>query len=311
MTNEERNPHLSLKIGHLSFGGFVANQHRIKQDICEIGRRLYNKGFAAANDGNITVRISDNEVLCTPTMHSKGFLKPEDICLIDMTGKQLAGIKKRSSEALLHLEIYKERPDVKSVVHCHPPHATAFAIAREPIPQCVLPEVEVFLGDVPITKYETPGGKQFAETVLPFVKKTNVIILANHGTVSYGVDVEQAYWWTEILDAYCRMLMLARDLGKVNYFTEPKQRELLELKEKWGWSDPRNTPEYKDCDICANDIFRESWAGAGVERRAFEAPPAMRPGASTAPTSSNGATDTEALVQMITARVMEELAKAK
>ena len=187
----------------------MANVHRIKQDICEIGRRIYNKGFAAANDGNITVRTGENEVLCTPTMHSKGFLKPEDICTIDMTGKQLAGIKKRSSEALLHLEIYKARADVKSVVHCHPPHATAFAIAHEPIPQCVLPEVEVFLGDVPITKYETPGGKQFAETVLPYVAKTNVIILANHGTVSYGTDVERAYWWTEILDSYCRILLLS------------------------------------------------------------------------------------------------------
>src|SRR5262245_61416800 len=281
----------------------MANQHKIKQDICEIGRRLYNKSFAAANDGNITVRVGENEVLCTPTMHSKGFLKPDDISLVDMTGKQLAGRKKRSSEALLHLEIYKQRADVKSVVHCHPPHATAFAIAREPIPQCVLPEVEVFLGDVPITTYETPGGQAFADTVLPFVAKTNVIILANHGTVSYGVDVEQAYWWTEILDAYCRMLMLARDLGKVHYFNEAKERELLDLKQKWGWSDPRNTPEYKDCDICVNDIFRESWAGSGVERRAFEAPPAMGPGAKAAPAGN----DTEALVQLITTRVMEEL----
>lgn len=289
----------------------MANVHRIKQDICEIGRRIYNKGFAAANDGNITVRTGDNEVLCTPTMHSKGFLKPEDICTIDMTGKQLAGIKKRSSEALLHLEIYKARPDVKSVVHCHPPHATAFAIAREPIPQCVLPEVEVFLGDVPITKYETPGGKQFAETVLPFVTKTNVIILANHGTVSYGTDVERAYWWTEILDAYCRMLMLARDLGRINYFNEPKERELLELKQKWGWSDPRNTKEYENCDICANDIFRESWQAAGVERKAFPAPPPMGPAAKAAPVAANGsAGDSERLVQMITQRVMEELAKS-
>lgn len=289
----------------------MANVHRIKQDICEIGRRIYNKGFAAANDGNITVRTGDNEVLCTPTMHSKGFLKPEDICTIDMTGKQLAGIKKRSSEALLHLEIYKARPDVKSVVHCHPPHATAFAIAREPIPQCVLPEVEVFLGDVPITKYETPGGKQFAETILPFVAKTNVIILANHGTVSYGTDVERAYWWTEILDAYCRMLMLARDLGKINYFSEQKERELLELKDKWGWSDPRNTKEYENCDICANDIFRESWASAGVERKAFPAPPPMGPAAKAAdPAAANrSAGDSEALVQMITQRVMEELAR--
>ena len=137
----------------------MINAHRIKQDICEIGRRIYNRGFAAANDGNITVRISDNEVLCTPTLHCKGFLTPEDISTLDMQGNQIAGRKKRSSEALLHLEIYKARAEIKSVVHCHPPHATAFAIAREAIPQCVLPEVEVFLGDVPITKYETPGGR--------------------------------------------------------------------------------------------------------------------------------------------------------
>src|SRR6478609_9689275 len=178
----------------------MSDVKQLKKDICEIGDRIYKRGFAAANDGNISVRLNENEVLCTPTMHCKGFLKPKDICLVDMEGNQLAGKKKRSSEALLHLEIYKARPDVKSVVHCHPPHATAFAIAREPIPQCVLPEVEVFLGDVPITKYETPGGKEFAETVLPFVAKTNVIILANHATVAYDVNVEQAYWWIEILD---------------------------------------------------------------------------------------------------------------
>ena len=249
--------------------------HKIKQDICEIGRRLYNKGFAAANDGNITVRISDNEILCTPTMQSKGFLKPEDIATIDMTGKQIAGAKPRSSEALLHLEIFKQRADVKSVVHCHPPHATAFAVAREPIPQCVLPEVEVFLGDVPITKYETPGGQAFADTILPFVSKTNIIILANHGTVSYGETVERAYWWTEILDAYCRILLLAKQLGRVNYLNEKEERELLTLKQKWGWADPRLTKEYEDCDICGNDVFRESWQSAGVARTAFAAPPSM------------------------------------
>ncbi len=151
-----------------------------------------------------------------------------------MTGKQISGRKKRSSEALLHLEIYKQRPDIKSVVHCHPPHATAFAIAREPIPQCVLPEVEVFLGDVPITRYETPGGQAFADTIIPFVDKCNVMILANHGTVSFGENVERAYWWTEILDAYCRMLMLSRQLGRVNYLNETESRELLALKDKWA-----------------------------------------------------------------------------
>lgn len=295
----------------------MINAHKIKQDICEIGRRLYAKGFAAANDGNITVRIGENEVLCTPTMHSKGFLKPDDISLVDMTGKQLSGNKKRSSEALLHLEIYKRRPDIKSVVHCHPPHATAFAVAREPIPQCVLPEVEVFLGDVPITKYETPGGQAFADTIVPFVDKCNVIILANHGTVSFGEDVEKAYWWTEILDAYCRILMLSRQLGKVNYLDGQQSRELLELKDKWGFADPRLTEEFKNCDICANDIFRDTWAQSGVERKAFEAPPAMpamqpaappaAPPAAAATSSAMGNIDEERLIKLITEQVMKQL----
>ena len=289
----------------------MLNVHKTKQDICEIGRRIYAKGFAAANDGNITVRISDTEVLCTPTMHSKGFLKPDDIATIDMQGKQIAGRKQRSSEALLHLEIYKQRPEIKSVVHCHPPHATAFAVAREPIPQCVLPEVEVFLGDVPITKYETPGGQQFADTIIPFVEKSNVIILANHGTVSYGEDVERAYWWTEILDAYCRILMLARGLGRINYFSEDKERELLALKQQWGWSDPRLTKEYEDCDICANDIFRDSWQDAGISRQAFDPPPPM--GLKAREVASSGGdsrpADKEALIQAITDRVVAELSR--
>ncbi len=286
----------------------MQNIHQIKQDMCDIGRRIYNRQFAAANDGNITVRVGENEVLCTPTLHCKGFLKPDDISLVDMNGKQLSGRKKRSSEALLHLEIYRQREDIKSVVHCHPPHATAFAIAREPIPQCILPEVEVFLGDVPITKYETPGGQSFADTIIPFVKKTNVMILANHGTVSYGETVEQAYWWTEILDSYCRMLMLARQLGHVAYLSEGKSRELLELKDKWGYKDPRNTEEFKNCDICANDIFRDSWADAGVERRAFEPPPAIK--TSPAPSSSAAASgiDEEQLVKLITNEVMRQMA---
>jgi L-fuculose-phosphate aldolase len=288
------------------------NLHQLKLEICDIGRRIYNKGFAAGNDGNISFRLSDREVLCTPTMISKGFMKPEDLCTVDMDGNQLSGRRKRTSEILLHLAIMQERPDVKSVVHCHPPHATAFAVAREPIPQCVLPEVEVFLGDVPITKYETPGGQVFADTVLPFVKRSNVIILANHGTVSFGETVERAYWWTEILDAYCRILMLARDLGHVHYFSEEKERELLELKTKWGYKDARLQPGMENCDICANDVFRDSWRESGVERRAFEPPPSMRPksAAKAAAPTVNGAPplDQEALIQAITQRVMAALA---
>jgi L-fuculose-phosphate aldolase len=282
------------------------NLHKLKQEICEIGRRLYAKGFAAANDGNISCRLNEKEVLCTPTMISKGFIKPEDLCIVDLDGNQLAGHRKRSSEILLHLTIMKERPDVRSVVHCHPPHATAFAVAREPIPQCVLPEVEVFLGDVPLTRYETPGSQKFADTVLPFVKKTNIMILTNHGTVSFGETLERAYWWTEILDAYCRILMLARGLGKINYFSEGEARDLLNLKQKWGFTDARLEKGMENCDICANDIFRESWQATGVARRAFDAPPPMR--AKAAAAAADG--DQEVLIRAITDRVMEALSKA-
>ena len=287
------------------------NLHKIKQQICEIGDRLYKKGFAAANDGNISYRISEREVVCTPTMISKGFMKPEDLCVVDMEGNQIAGRRKRTSEIMLHLAIMKSRPEIKSVVHCHPPHATAFGIAREPVPQCVLPEVEIFLGDVPITKYAIPGGKDFADTILPFVAKTNVIILANHGTVSFGETVEKAYWWTEVLDAYCRMLMLARGLGRVNYFTEPEAQGLLDLKGQWGYKDPR--AEMKNCDICANDVFRNSWKDSGVAPQAFTPPRPSKADAAAsngqAPPPAAANLDMEALIQAITDRVLESLGK--
>ena len=288
------------------------NVHQLKKDICEIGQRVYNKGFAAANDGNITIRISDNEVLCTPTMICKGFMKPDDICSVDMEGNQLSGRRKRTSEVLLHLAIMKERPDVKSCVHCHPPHATAFAVAREPIPQCVLPEVEVFLGDVPITKYETPGGQKFADTVLPFVKQSNVIILANHGTVSFGESLERAYWWTEILDAYCRILMLSKQLGRVTFFTPEQTRELLDLKQKWGFSDARLEPAWR----IATSARTTSSATVGrpavsSAARSSAPPPATTRRRQRKPVDQRCpvANDQDALIQAITDRVLAALSK--
>ena len=274
----------------------MINLHKIRQEICEIGDRLYKKGFGAANDGNISYRAGENEVVCTPTGISKGFMKPDDLCMVDMEGKQTAGRRKATSEIKLHLAIMKERADVKSVVHCHPPHATAFGIAREPIPQCVLPEVEIFLGDVPIAKYDLPGSQNFANTILPFVHKSSVIILANHGTVSFGETVEKAYWATEILDAYCRMLILAKSLGRVNYFTESEAGRAPGPEDPVGLKDPR--AEIQNCELCANDVFRESWKESGVERCAFQ-PPVYHPDR-----QANPAADQETLIQAITDRVM-------
>ena len=285
------------------------HDRKLKELICEIGRRVYNKGFAAANDGNISIRVGENEVLCTPTMICKGFMTPEDICAVDLDGNQIAGKRKRTSEVLLHLAIMKHRPDVKAVVHCHPPHATAFAVAGEAIPQCILPEVEVFMGEVPIAPYVTPGGQEFANTVLPFLEATNTIILKNHGTVSFGKDLVDAYWKTEILDAYCRILMLARDLGKVDYFTESETRGLLELKKKLGFDDPRFHIE--DCDLCGNSAFRDGYKEGPPQQKAFEAAPTY-PGYLESPTSSSGTSgvNREQLVQTITDQVMASLASA-
>ena len=283
----------------------TAEAKDIKAWICEIGRRVYNKGFAAANDGNISYRIGENEVLCSPTMICKGFMTPDDVCMVDLDGKQLAGKKKRTSEVLLHLTIMKERPDVRAVVHCHPPHATAFAVTREPIPQCVLPEIEVFMGEVPLAPYETPGGQQFADTVKPFLKATNTIILTNHGTVSFGKTLEEAYWKTEILDAYCRILILSKQLGGVTYLNERESRELLDLKKKLGFDDPRFHLE--NCDLCGNTAFREGYQEAGVpapQSAAFETPPSypgyLKPSASTG-------SDPEALIRAITDQVLAAL----
>jgi L-fuculose-phosphate aldolase len=300
------------------------NDRKLKELICEIGRRVYNKGFAAANDGNISIRVGENEVLCSPTMICKGFMTPDDICAVDMKGNQIAGKRKRTSEVLLHLEIMRNRPDVKAVVHCHPPHATAFAVAREPIPQCILPEIEVFMGEVPIAPYETPGGQKFAETVTPFVKNgVNTIILTNHGTVTFGAHLEEAYWKTEILDAYCRILLLAKQLGNVTYLNERESVELLDLKKKLGFDDPRFHVE--DCDLCGNSAFRDGYKERALQPKAFEAPPnyagylarqKISNGSKLGETAAaeemglrNGssATDNEALVKAITEQVLAAL----
>ena len=277
------------------------NNPQVKEQICEIGRRVYSKGFAAANDGNISCRVGENEVICSPTMICKGFMTPDDLCMVDLDGNQLAGTKKRTSEILLHLTIMKHRPDVKAVVHCHPPHATAFAVSGEPIPQCVLPEVEVFMGEIPIAPYETPGGQKFADTVVPFLKGTNTIILKSHGTVSFGKDLQDAFWKTEILDAYCRILILAKQLGNVDFFSEQQTRELLDLKQKLGFDDPRFQAE--DCDLCGNSAFREGYCEDKPQPKAFAEPPKY-PGYLQAPSDSANGPDQEALVQTITEQVM-------
>ena len=207
----------------------------IKKEICSAGRKLWMRQFVDGNGGNISYRIGPNAVLCTPTKVSKYDLTPKDICMTDLNGVQIAGTAKCTSEVLLHLEIYKSVPQAKSVLHCHPPHATAYAIIGQVPPTQILPEFEVFVGGVAIAPYDTPGTQAFAETVLPYAKEHNTILLANHGMVCWADTPTYAEWLAEILESYCWTLRIASQLGApLTKIPEEKAQALLEIRRKMG-----------------------------------------------------------------------------
>jgi len=223
----------------------------VKKEICAVGRKLWMRQFVDGNGGNISYRIGPNEVICTPTLVSKYDLTPEDLSMVDLEGNQIAGSKARTSEILLHLEIYKAVPEAKSCVHCHPPHATAYAITGKVPPNLVIPEFEVFIGKVAISPYETPGTAEFAQTVLPFVKTHNTVLLANHGIICWADSVTHAEWFAEVLETYCWTLMLASQLGApISYISEQKGSDLLAIKKKLGLPDIRfDTSRMKECQL--------------------------------------------------------------
>jgi L-fuculose-phosphate aldolase len=255
------------------------SEWKIKEQMCDIGRRIWLKGFCAGNEGNHSYRLSEDRVLCTPTGISKGNLKPEDICTVDMEGKQVSGKRKRTSEILLHLAIYKARPDVKAVVHSHPPHATAFAIANVELPTCIHPEAEVFLGAVRTAKYVTPGDTRLGESILPYVKDSNTILLQNHGSVTFDKDLEGAYYKLEIVDAYARILILAKQIGSIRPLDGPEMKELLELKQKFGIEEPRLRDGAKSFS-CSTDFLSRVGDVATRGRMVTERGTAPLPGGS-------------------------------
>ena len=213
---------------------------RLKAEIIRVGRKLWERQYVEGNGGNISNRIGDKYAICTPTMCSKGDLTPEDLSLINMDNVRVCGERPHTSEVLLHLEIYKAVPKARAVIHCHPPHATAYAITGLVLPGPIIPEQEVFVGPVAVTPYETPGTKEFAETVLPFVRRHNTILLGNHGIVCWADTVTHAEWLVEIVDTYCRTVMLASSLGApILHIPPDKVGDLLEIKKKLGLPDCR------------------------------------------------------------------------
>lgn len=269
----------------------------VKKEICAIGRKLWMRQFVDGNGGNISYRIGPNEVICTPTLVSKYDLTPEDLSMVDLEGNQIAGTRPRTSEIFLHLEIYKAVPEAKSVVHCHPPHATAYAITGRVPPNLVIPEFEVFVGKVAISPYETPGTAKFAQTVLPFVKSHNTVLLGNHGIVCWADSVTHAEWHAEVLETYCWTLTIAAQLGAPISFLSPDQgSDLLAIKKKLGLPDIRfDASRMQECQL--SDV---------------EAPNsiAVAPNAcSGGPVQSYSDHDINALVKSVTDSVMKNLAK--
>ena len=227
----------------------------LKEQLCDIGRRLWQREYVDGNGGNIAIRVGEDIALCTPTLVSKGFMKPEDMCLVDFEGNQLAGTKRRTSEILMHLQIMKQQPKAVATCHCHPPYSTGFAVAGVLPPTCMIPEFEVF-ASVAIAPYRTPGTPEMGKLVADLVDKHNTILMANHGVVSWSHNnVEDAYFTMEILEAYCRTVLVTAQLGiPAKTMSAPQLQDLLKIKQSLGIPDPRHG--LKEAELCDNAEWR-------------------------------------------------------
>jgi L-fuculose-phosphate aldolase len=216
-----------------------------RHDIVEIGKRIYAKGFVAANDGNFSIRISDDEVIITPTGMSKGYLTPDQLIKVNMSGERREGYLKPSSELPFHLKVYEIRPDVKAVVHAHPPISTAFAVAGIPLDDMILPEAIISLGCVPLAKYGTPGTDELVETVSETIRGCDAILMANHGALTVGPDIYTAYYKMETMEHFAYIDWIATTLGQVHQLREEELRKLLELRKRFG----SDKPIYSMCPV--------------------------------------------------------------
>lgn len=213
---------------------------RMKRQICDIGRRMWQRSYVDGNGGNLAIRVAPNLVLCTPTMVSKGFMEPSDLCLVDLNGRQLAGTGRRTSEILIHLGIFKRQPKAQATVHGHPPYGTAFGIAGLLPPEGLVSEYELFVSAV-IAPYHTPGTSELGDQVASLAQGHNTILMANHGVVSWSHNhLEDAYFKLEIFEACCQTYLIAKQLNpELSLISAGQLQQLLELKRRFGVPDPR------------------------------------------------------------------------
>jgi L-fuculose-phosphate aldolase len=213
-------------------------ESQLRADIVEVGRRMYARGYTASNDGNISVRLDAARLLMTPKSVCKGFMTPDMMCITDLEGRKLQGDRDPSSEMLMHLEVYRSRPDVQAVVHAHPPIATGFAVAGIPLDRAVLAEVLTTLGSIPIAEYATPSTRELPEAVRKYVKAHDGMLLANHGALTVGGDLFAAYFKMETIEHFAKISLVARLLGRENLIAREEVLRLQELRGTYGIQAP-------------------------------------------------------------------------
>jgi len=224
---------------------------QLKSDIIEVGRRLYQNGFISSTDGNISIRIDEKRIIATASGVNKGALKRSDLVVVDRRGKRLQGGKEPSSELAMHLYIYDQRPEIAAVVHAHPPYCTGFAAAGIPLDRCVLPEIILTIGAVPLASYATPSTPEVIESLRTFIPECDAVMLANHGAVTLGKDVMDAYWKLERIEHAAKISYIARTLGGEKVLPKEEVQKLVDIREKSGASG--HAPVCWSCGDCIGE----------------------------------------------------------
>jgi L-fuculose-phosphate aldolase len=216
----------------------MQSEAQVRADIVECGRRLWIRGYVASNDGNISVRLDEARLMTTPKNVSKGFMAPEMMVVTDMNGRKIAGERDPSSELKMHLEVYRQRPDARAVVHAHPPTATGFAVAGIPLDRAVLAEVITTLGSIPIAEYATPSTEELPAAVRKYIKAHDGLLLANHGALAIAGDVYLAYYRMETIEHFARISLVARQLGREHLLSRGEVNRLQGLRGMYGIASP-------------------------------------------------------------------------
>ena len=242
----------------------------IKKEICEVGHKLWLKGFVAANDGNISVKINDHEYYCTPTGVSKGSLTPDMIIKVDENGKKLEGKLNPSSEIKMHMRVYQKRPDVTAVVHAHPPVATAFTVADIDLDQYILPEAVLTIGNVPTCDYGTPSTMEIPDSLDPYLQKHDAFLLRNHGALTVGCNLNKAFFVMEEVEFNAVICKHAMDLGAVHEISNEQLKKLMDLRKAMNLPGRHPGIDYgdeactcSDKDQLVADITRKVLAALG------------------------------------------------